>query len=244
MIGERSLWQSIKTNFKFSKHELVAIVVSILIIGFIVSFRSWGEEVFDAKVGLYNFINALIVSVLAVIASQSVTRIMGLDLGFKVEYRIWIYGVLIGLVLCIVTRGHIWFLVPGGIILHEMVGHRLGYFRYWAMHRQRAAVASAGPFANLALALLFKILWTAGLQNPVVHMAIVVNVWYAFFQMLPIPPLNGSVVFFFSRLQYAVKFGLVLGCALFLVYVANIWLALFGALVFTILGFAAGLKYG
>lgn len=70
------------------------------------------------------------------------------------------------------------------------------------MERGLMLTAAAGPASNLILALLTAVLvgaatrWTPGLlpdvAMPVVTMFIVLNVLLAFFNLLPIPPLDGS----------------------------------------------------
>jgi hypothetical protein len=54
--------------------------------------------------------------------------------------------------------------------------------------------------------------------------------WIALYDMLPIPPFNGSRTFFGSRFVYMFVVGALIGCAVLLTYTSGI-IPLLGALV-------------
>jgi len=136
----------------------------------------------------------------------SVQRVIALAGGFKIEYKNWLYGILLGLGLIIVSNGHLWFLAPGGLVIYMMPGHRLGAFRYGLNVRPMGVIAMAGSLASVVLALLFKVLFTVFPANTLLFTAMKFNLWFAIFTMLPIPPLNGSHMFFASRIAYVFAF--------------------------------------
>ena len=58
------------------------------------------------------------------------------------------------------------------------------------------AVSAAGPVSNLALAVLFSVLVRLGLNNPglmqMAYFGVSINIFLALFNLIPIPPLDGS----------------------------------------------------
>jgi hypothetical protein len=49
-----------------------------------------------------------------------------------------------------------------------------------------------------------------------------ITIWIALFDMVPIPPFNGSRTFFGSRYVYVFVLGALIGCALLLKYLTGI----------------------
>jgi len=129
-------------------------------------------------------------------------RLWGLAIGYRLEFKMWTFGILVALVVAFISNGNLWFIVPGGFMVHLLAGHRLGWFRYNINYFGLAMVALAGPLFTLMLIILLKIL-TAFSSNPLIQKAIIFNVTYAITSLLPIPPLDGSKIYFGSRMLYA-----------------------------------------
>ena len=87
-------------------------------------------------------------------------------------------------------------------MLHHLGGHRLGFFRYGVNYIAQALIALAGPLCTLILIIILKFIY-AIVPNPLIFKAIQFNVIYAITCMLPIPPLDGSKIYFGSRMMYA-----------------------------------------
>jgi len=241
MYGYRDLKDKIKEHFKFSKEEIKATAISILIFAFIISFNEWGYgEKFDFFIGLRNLFSAILIMTLTILLHLSAQKIAGLHVGFKVEYKLWWYGLLISLVLCILSKGKIWWLfIPGGIFLHHLSGHRLGFFRYGVNTLAMGVIALIGPVANIILATILK---NIQIYLPFIPVNLVllqkvfaVNWAFAVCTLLPIPPLDGSRVFFQSRLIYMFVFGSILGYAIlvnvFHIY-SFIWALVIGFIIY------------
>jgi len=226
------LKDKIKRYFKLSKEETKAVIISILVYGFIISFRQWGDPKFQFFVGLGNLFTGILIITLTVVIHVFVQRISALHVGFRPEYKLWIYGILISLALCIVTNGRAWFLfLPGGIFLHMLSQHRLGYFRYGLNLHAHALIAFTGPLANISLAIIFRIFQSFLPTNPLIQKVIAVNLLFAAFSMLPIPPLDGSRIFYYSRMTYVFFIGVLLGVIVFLISNIGIILTIIGSLL-------------
>lgn len=225
-----SITYNIQRYFKFSAEELRGLIFGILIIAFIVSFDDWGVKTFNLYQGLRNLFNAILIVTLAVLFRISAQRITGLTLGYKVEYRMWLYGLLTGLVLIIVSNGKLWLLLPGGLLFYHMPGHRLGAFRYGLNYFPIGVIAFFGPLSNLLLAMAFKWLLVYFPGNLILEKAMNINIWFALFTMLPVPPLDGSHVLFATRLWYAFC-----GTLVFVLAITLYFLNIFPALVISLL---------
>jgi len=198
--------------FRFSKEEIEACTISVLVIAFIVSFDEWGYGTnFDLNIGLINFLRAIVIVGLIIGMQILVIKTQAIQWGYRAEFKLWWYGIFIGLGLCFLTGSFtndlgkaaiIWFLAPGGVFFHHLATHRLGWFRYGVNLMETGLCALLGSLSTIILAILFKFMLYFLPGNPFLEKAVIVSLWYAFFSLLPIPPLNGSRIFFWSRLSY------------------------------------------
>lgn len=123
------------------------------------------------------------------------------------EFRLWPTGLFLAVALAAVSNGAFIFAAPGAVVIHEAIDvwgnvRPLGKKRY-------GIVSIAGPATNVALAGIF---FAANLFYPlgIFTFAMLVNVWLAIFNMLPIPPLDGSKVFAWDRRIWAAFFVLLI----------------------------------
>lgn len=196
------LLDKIKRYYKFTLHELRGLIIAVIVIAFIISFKEWGTATFDFKAGIYNFFNAILIVALSILIHDAGQRIWGLAIGYRIEFKMWSFGLLAALIIAFISNGNLWLIIPGGFMLHHLAGHRLGWFRYGINYFGQAMVALAGPLFTLMLIILLKILSVFS-TNLLVEKAIMFNVVYAITSLLPIPPLDGSKIYFGSRMLYA-----------------------------------------
>ena len=196
------LIDKLKKYYTFTKYEVRGYVIAILAIAFIISFREWGEGQFDLTAGLFNLFNSVLIVALSILVHDAGQRIWGLAIGYKIEFKMWSFGVVLGLILAFVTNGKFWLIIPGTFMLHHLAGHRLGFFRYGINIIGQSMVALAGPLFTLMLIILLKILYAIN-PNPLLQKAIMFNIIYNITNMLPIPVLDGGKIFVGSRMIYA-----------------------------------------
>ena len=228
------LIDKVKRYGSFSRNEIKGLVITIIAFAFIISFRKWGEgATFDFSYGLASLFLSLIIVAITVFTAQVGHRVLGLRHGYRIEFKPWYPGILIGLIMVFLSRGVIWLLLPGGVILHHMAVHRLGYFRYGTNTLGISMVSFAGPLANIILATIVKTpeIWF-GIplsQIPFFDQLVFFNWAYALFALLPIPPLPGSTILFHSRLTYSFIFGSVAGY--FVLIIAGIYSFFYAVLI-------------
>ena len=232
MYGMFDLFDKIKRYFMFNKEEIKSLVIATLILGFVVGFDD-GQEVFVFMYWLKNLFSCVLIVALAIIVREAGHRIYALQTGHRTELKLWWFGIITALMLSIISFGKIMVLVYGGIIVHFMAKHRIGYFRYELSYNDMGIIALCGNLANLALAFLFKLFLF--LPNTIlIEKAILVNVLMAVTNMLPIPPLDGSLVLYASRPVYVFTFALILAAA-FLILYTSITIALVGSIAIALM---------
>jgi len=219
------LLDKIKRYFKFTPLEIRSLIIAIVVIAFIISFSEWGYgDVFSFRTGLFNWFNAILIVALSFLVHLSIQRIWSLGTGYKLEWKMWSFGLLFGLIMAFLTNGKIWLILPGGFIVHHMAGHRLGWFRYGINYWAVGLIAATGPVASIALAAIFKAL--SGLVvGSLIQKVIVFNIAYALYSLLPIPPLDGSKTFYGSRMLYAFSTAAIVAAAILLNLNISVWVA-------------------
>lgn len=211
------LKDKIKRYYGFTPLEARSLAIAILVTAFVFSFKEWGYgSAFDFKIGFFNYFNAILIVALSFLVHISVQRIWALATGFRLEWKMWSFGLLFALIMAFLTNGFIWLIIPGGIILHHMGGHRLGWFRYDINYWALGLTTATGTIATIILVMTFKALG-AFVSNSLIDKLIIFNIAYALFSLLPIPPLDGSRIFYGSRMFYVflASFAIIVSLLLF-----------------------------
>ncbi len=227
----RNYLDKLKRYFWFSREEWLSFWIVVVSLAVIYSWNQWGTSGFEPITGLKNFAIAIILVGITVFVHHAGQRMIALQLGLRAEQKLWWYGFIIGLILVIVSRGNIKFLAATSTIAYMLPAHRLGAFRYGPNIGTIAKIVLAGPILNILFSALVKTMEWAGMLDPIIAQELfVLNLVFAGWNLLPIPPLDGSKVFFYSRLTYAFLFGSVASYAI-MVYVFNIYSYIFALLI-------------
>ncbi|MBI2660536.1 hypothetical protein HYX07_05215 [Candidatus Woesearchaeota archaeon] len=215
----------VKRFYKYTPYEIRGLVISILVIAFIISFKEWGTKNFDLAIGMFNLFNSILIVALSILVHDTGQRLWGLTMGYRVEFKMWTFGLVAALLIAFVSNGNLWLIVPAGFMIHHLAGPRLGWFRYGLNYFGQAMIALAGPLFSLMLIILFKLLGVFS-SNPLIEKAIIFNVIYAITCLLPIPPLDGSKIYFGSRMLYAFSLPAIVVSAILMITNVPIFLAL------------------
>ncbi len=219
----------IRKYYKFTRSESIWLLVSVIAMAFIVGFNDSNKE-FVLSFFLTNFVLSIFAVAIAVFVHESAHRIFGLNMGYKTEFKPFLYGLVAGVILTFMTYGKVIFLAYSGVLLNIMEKHRLGYFRYQLGYFDLGKVSLAGVLANLFLAAAVKSM--GFLPQAISEKIVLVNVLFAITNVLPIPPLDGANIMYASKTFYPVVFGGVISCGLLLLVPwLNVWLAIVTSLV-------------
>ncbi len=231
----RNYIDKLKRYFWFSQEELLHFAMAVFLIAIIYSWTEWGIDRFDFQIGIKNLLRAVVLVGITVFVHHAGQRMTALSLGFKAEQRIWWYGFLIGLMLVILTRGQIKFLAATGTLAYLLPVHRLGAFRYGPNLTTLSKIALAGPVLNIFFsAIVITLSWWGILPQALSNELFVLNISFAAWNLLPIPPLDGAKVFYFSRLTYVFLFGSIISYVL-MVYFLNIYSYIIALLIGSII---------
>jgi len=221
----------IKRYYVLKPRELRGLALSIIIIAFAITFRKWGLGTqVNFGMGLSNFLGALLIVTITILGRLYLQKIVALGTDYKAEYRVWSFGLMITLLLVFVTNGYFWFLIPGGIVINYMPGHRLGWVRYGLNMYGIGVISLAGPMGNIVLAIIFRSLYEV-FQIPLLKTAFILNLIWAIWNILPIPPNDGSKMFYGSRLVYMYGLAVVICSSILLYANINIYISIIGTVI-------------
>lgn len=177
------------------KEEVKDIAVSTLLLAFIFSYDGL-SSIFNPNM-TYKYLLYLTIITLAFIPHELGHKFTAIHYGCKARYQIWWSGLKIAILLAIVTGGRFVIAAPGAVMIYTMKKDIWGNIHSAITKKQNAYISIAGPATNLIIAatmLLFtdKIIF---LGNDLAASIGYINSFLAMFNLLPIPPLDGSKIY-------------------------------------------------
>lgn len=172
-----------------SNIEIRDLLISWLVLGFCFDFILFWQPGIPASLFLRGFTIALIGLGVGFICHELSHKFVAQKLGFRAEFRLWQTGLIIALVCAFISMfspiGFL-FAAPGAV-----------YILSYTSKREGGLISLSGPSANIILALIFYAIaiYSSGFTALVSSYGMVINLWLAAFNLLPIPPLDGSKIF-------------------------------------------------
>ena len=147
---------------------------------------------------LFNFFVVLIAVGFGFILHELAHKYVSLHYGVHAEFRAWNFGLILAVLVAFVTNGRFTFAAPGAVyILGEVT------------RKQNGIISLAGPLTNIVIGLVFSVvgfLFTGSIISEIAGYISFINFFLAFFNMIPIYPLDGSKVLAWNGLVWAVFF--------------------------------------
>ncbi len=220
--------------FPFTFLEARNIIMTILVIGFMYGFDD-GSKTFNLVHWTYNMLVSMGIVAISMLIFLTGQRVAGLSAGYRVEFQMWWPGLILALIVTFIARGHIWIPIAGGMLIHHMSGHRLGFFRYGLNMLDNGIIAACGPLFNILFATILMQFanWFGPASGvPIIDKIYWFNMVFALVNMIPIPPLAGSKLMYHNRLPFVFIFSFIVVYALLaMVFHFYSWiLALLGAI--------------
>lgn len=199
----------VKRRILFSNEEIFQLVISVLVLTFAFSFV-FSNSIFGFSQKSSEEIATIVaISFVAVLTGfllhELAHKISAQKYGCWAEYRYSLKGLLLTFLL---SLGGFLFASPGAVYIDGNINDK-----------QNGVISIAGPMTNVLIALAFLpfIQLTEGdvLINKIVTYVCFINLLLAFFNMLPIPPLDGSKVLRWDLFIYLGSVGLILAIIIF-----------------------------
>lgn len=169
----------------FTKKEIRDLLISIIILAII--FSSFNLELLPVTIFI----------VIIVFASHELShKFVAQHFGCAAEYKIWPRGLLLGIItgfISIFLPGSIIFAAPGAVIVSPFVRKRFAFRVVHLTRREYGLISLAGPLINIILAiplLLVSLIYPLNLFS----LTAKISFFLAFFNLLPIPPMDGSKI--------------------------------------------------
>jgi len=150
-----------------------------------------------------SFLIALITVSISFIFHELGHRTLARKYGYFAAYKMWPNGLLLALLFSLF--GFV-FAAPGAVVIHPRIDL---YGNIQRISRKKYGIISlAGPVTNLVLAFIFALLayLPIDLLANIFSFGVYINIWLALFNLLPLPPLDGSKIFVWNKKIWAVLF--------------------------------------
>ncbi|GBE56438.1 peptidase family M50 [archaeon BMS3Bbin16] len=174
---------------RFSETEIKHIGIALFVITLALTLFFFGSFSVDG------FIIMLLTFGVAFISHELAHKFVAQRYGYWAEFRYWNTGLILGILMGITQK--FLFLAPGAVYISSGA--------YGMPKRQNAYISLAGAATNVALAFIFLLLAPL-FGSTISGFAVSINLLLALFNMLPIPPLDGSKVFAWDKQKWAIIF--------------------------------------
>lgn len=131
-------------------------------------------------------------------------RYVARKFGCYAEFRAWKFGLILALAMPLISFGRFLFAAPGAVYIY---GPHI-------TRRENGIISLSGPVTNIIISLLFLSAWIFSYTflevDPYMMKLMVsvsqINLFLAFFNLIPFPPLDGSKVIAWNALVWAIAF--------------------------------------
>lgn len=222
---------------EYTRREIGYLITVILVLAFVFGFND-GKDTFDLAYWLAHFFKILLIVAISIFIHDFAHDLMAKKYGFISEYRVWgikrfgfmsqsfpktinlfgrqvtiqsfPLGIVIALAVMLLSNGKAFFSAVSSYGLVIKKTHRLGRQFIEVTDFEEAKIAVAGPIACILLVVVLKMFNGSGAFDEM----ILINSWMAFWDMIPLPGLDGAKVFYGSKPLYVFSFLFIIGIAI------------------------------
>lgn len=186
--------------FGFSSVELRDLAISVLALGFAFNMALNPASLAIFPQNLLLFSQTLFIIVIAFAAHEIIGhKLVAQHFGYFAEYRMWPQGLLLALISSFF--GFI-FAAPGAVYISQ-VRKKFAFHAARITERGNGIISLGGPAVNIALGFaMFASAFFAPTFSDLFFRAAKISFWLAIFNLIPLPPLDGSKVFAWSKMVW------------------------------------------
>ena len=188
---------------QFSPGEIGSILVAWIVLSFAITYR-YLIDLFNGTGGSLDFVIAgFIATATGFIIHEMGHKFVAIGRGYVAHFRLWTWGLVLTIFTVVATMGNFLFGAPGAVYIAPAAVAGYGYGSDWSQRatneqHENMVISAAGPGINLAFALAFLTMFAVfptGFLGVVGFFGFELNTGLGSFNMLPVPPLDGSKIF-------------------------------------------------
>ena len=198
----------------FTKREILSLCSSILILGFVFGFDD-GQETLKFGYWVLNLFKSLIFVTIVFVLYLSAQKLQARHFGADCTYKIWSLqrfgfnvrhkipfkipiGIILSLFFVFISKGKLTFTAIGEKEINSNI--KTGRKRIDITEFEESLIILAGPLMNVLLIMVANII--SNVSNINLDLFVNINFYFALFNLLPLPGLDGMKLFFGSRSLY------------------------------------------
>jgi Zn-dependent protease len=186
---------------QFSPGEIGSIIIAWVVLSVAITYGNF-VRLFTGTGNLEIVVAGFIATATGFIIHEMGHKFVAIRRGYVAHFRLWMWGLLLTLVIVVSSGGGIVFGAPGAVYIAPAAVAYYGYdstIRPRDPERENMVISAAGPGINLAFAVAFlSLLFVAPLGSflsTIAQFGFLLNAGLGSFNMIPVPPLDGSKIF-------------------------------------------------
>jgi Zn-dependent protease len=185
---------------QFSPGEISSIIIAWLVLSVAITYSNF-IRLFSGTGDLTVVVAGFIATATGFIIHEMGHKFVAIRHGYVAHFRLWMWGLLLTLFIVIFSGGGIVFGAPGAVYIAPAAVAYYGYdstIRPRDPEQENMIISAAGPGINLAFSIAFLSLFLVaqpGFLATIAQFGFTLNVGLGSFNMIPIPPLDGSKIF-------------------------------------------------
>ena len=188
---------------QFDPREISSIVIAWIVLSFGVTFSNILDLFNGVQGSLEIIVAGFIVTATGFILHEMGHKYIAIRRGYNAHFRIWAWGIALTVITVIFSGGSLIFGAPGAVYITPVstAYYSGNYSNYRTVDpdEDNMIISAVGPGINLAFAIFFLVMLSFSPYNSfsavVGSLGFGLNVGLGSFNMIPIPPLDGSKVF-------------------------------------------------